>query len=368
MASIYERSGRYYAQFYDSSKSPSRKRLSLKTEKKRDARRKLVDLEDAYEQGAFDPWADGVKSDPFNYESAGFVPYTTESVISAFVETKKQQGCSERTIDTYQGVWRRFTEQIGLETNLTDLSPANIRDFCHDESVAQATRHMRWRHIRAVLSWADCDIIQKVDAPRKADKLPTPVRPDDLKRITGEVRREYRELRNRNQCRPGQLIWAIPVFRWAFYTGMRATEIGRLRWRDINRERGLIRITRQKNNREQTIPLISKAASVLDSAPPEQGPGSYVFRTPNGPTHDRNPKSFGEAASRRFCKARRAAEIERNLTFHDLRAGFATALADAGMSAHMIKEAMRHADLSTALKYVNVSRKRLRDEMEEAIT
>jgi integrase len=221
--------------------------------------------------------------------------------------------------------------------------------------------------VRAVLSWADCDVIQKVDAPRKSDKLPTPVRPDDLKRITEEVGREYRELRKRSQCRPGELIWTIPVFRWAFYTGMRATEIGRLRWCDIDLDRGLIRIMRQKNNREQTIPLISKAKSVLDNAPERQGARSYVFRTPNGPIHDRNSKSFGQRASKRFCKARRDAGIERSLTFHDLRAGFATALADAGMSAHMIKEAMRHADLSTALKYVNVSRNRLRDEMESAM-
>lgn len=368
MASIYERSGRYYAQFYDSSKSPSRKRLSLKTEKKRDARRKLVELEDAYEQGAFDPWASGPMSDPFSYESAHTLPHTLETAISGYIDTKKGQGCSERTIDTYEGVWRRFAQRIGLETNLTDLSAADVRDFCHDPSVSQATRHKRWRHVRAVLSWADCDVLDNVNAPRKADKLPTPVRPDDLEAIIGEVRREYRELRKRNDCRPGQVIWTIPVFRWAFYTGMRATEIGRLRWRDIDLDRGLIRITRQKNNREQTIPLISKATSVLDTTPEGQGPRSYVFRTPNGPTHDRNPKSFGETASRRFCKARHAAGIERSLTFHDLRAGFATALADAGMSAHMIKEAMRHADLSTALKYVNVSRNRLRDEMEQAIT
>jgi integrase len=55
------------------------------------------------------------------------------------------------------------------------------------------------------------------------------------------------------------MIWAIPVFRWAFYTGMRASEIGRLKWKHIDRERDLIRIEKQKNGKEQTIPLIKKA-------------------------------------------------------------------------------------------------------------
>lgn len=58
--------------------------------------------------------------------------------------------------------------------------------------------------------------------------------------------------------------------------------------------------------------------------------------------------------------------IDRELTFYDLRAGFATAFADAGKSAHVIREAMRHASLQMVLKYVRVSRQRLHSEMEEA--
>jgi len=158
----------------------------------------------------------------------------------------------------------------------------------------------------------------------------------------------------------------IPVFRWAFYTEMRATEIGRLRWKHIDRERGLIRITEQKNRKAQTIPLISAAEQVLESVPEANTEEAYVFRTPEDPTAERNPENFGQMASRHFCQARRDSEMNRELSFHDLRAGFATALADARKSAHVIREAMRHSSLQMALKYVRVSRQRLQSEMEEA--
>jgi integrase len=163
------------------------------------------------------------------------------------------------------------------------------------------------------------------------------------------------------------MVWAIPVFRWAFYTGMRSTEIGRLRWKHIDKERGLIKITRQKNRKEQTIPLISKAEEVLRHTPTPRGPEMYVFRTPDGPLRDRNEETFGRSASRHFCEARRRSDIDRELTFHDLRAGFATALADAGKSAHTIRAAMRHSSLKMALRYVSVSNVRLRSEMSDAL-
>jgi integrase len=375
MASLYERdNGTFYAQFYDSKRNPNRKRFSLRTSTKRTARRKLTELEDAYVEGTFDPWStDSRKSDPFNYDRPAEENNTTVSeAIERFAETKEKQGRSERTIDTYRGVWSRFTDRVGGSTNLSGVTASNVEAFCHDRSVSDATRHKRWRHVRAVLNWAEeKDMIastptENVDPPQRADELPTPVRKDDLPRLCTAVAERYREKRRKNHCRPRQIIWVIPVFRWAFYTGMRTTEIGRLRWKHIDRERGLIRISEQKNRKAQTIPLISPAEQVLQSLPRTNGDEAYVFRSPNGPIEERNPESFGRSASRHFCQARRDSEIDRELTFHDLRAGFATVLADAGKSAHVIREAMRHSSLKMALRYVRVSRQRLHSEMESA--
>lgn len=374
MASLFKRSnGTYYAKFYDSNRSPQRKRFSLRTSRQRTARRKLTELEDAFVEGKFDPWASDVRSDPFNYDQpVRREEITLEDLIMRFSEEKIQQGRAERTIETYRAIWRRFSKRLTTDSFVRSLEAQDVTEFCHDQDVSPATRHKRWRHLKSIFNWAsDKDLLQDpptedVNPPRKEDKLPTPVREEDLPLLCRAVTEEYREKRRKGHCQPGQLIWVIPVFRWAFYTGMRATEIGRLKWRHIDLERGLIGIEQQKNHKAQTIPLIAKAQEVLRYAPLPRPSDGYVFRTPTGPVTDRSVESFGRNASRRFCKARRRSDIERHLTFHDLRAGFATALADAGKSAHVIRDAMRHSTLSMALKYVNVSNSRLRSELDDA--
>ena len=63
MATLLKQSGRYYLQFYNSSKDPSRKKVSLKSKRKRAAKKKQRELEDAFVEGRYDPWRD----DPFSY-------------------------------------------------------------------------------------------------------------------------------------------------------------------------------------------------------------------------------------------------------------------------------------------------------------
>lgn len=365
MASLLDRSGTYYAQFYDSDRTPSRKRFSLQTKRKRDARQKLTELEQAREDGEFDPWTD----DPFNYADTSR-PLTLSQTIERFAQEKKRQGCAERTVSTYENVWRRFTDRIEEEeARLEDITAADVETFVHDDSVSESTRHKRFRHVRAILKHFNrSGVLEGVHAPSRPDKLPTPVREDDLSAVIRSLKKDYRDKRRRNCVRPGQMIWAVAPIRFAFLTGLRSSEIGRLKWRHIDRERGLIRIERQKNGRQQTIPLVSKAADVLDETPHPRGSDCYVFRTPDGPLQDRNAEAFGRRCSRRWCEARQECDSVSNKTFHDLRAGFATQLADAGMSAHKIRDAMRHADISTSLKYVRVSNQRLKSDMEQAFS
>jgi integrase len=362
VASLLDRNGTWYAQFYSSDRSPSRKRFSLQTKSKREARRCLTKLEDACGAGEFDPWTD----DPFDYESADG-PQTLSQAIEKFVAEKKRQGRAERTIGSYEQVWGLFADRLGAETELSDVTAGQIEDFIHDRSVSESTRHNRWRHVRAVLKWTGSDVVENVNPPKEPDKLPTPVRRDELTSLTEALKAEYREKRQARQCQPGQMIWCVPLFRFVFYSGLRASEVARLKWADIDRDRGLIYITEQKNGREQTVPLISKAEDALGNAPRPHEPDMYVFRSPTGPETERSEDTFADHISRTFCKARRRAEIGEK-TLHDLRAGYATALADAGLSAHQIKEACRHASISTSEKYVRVSRTKLRSDMESAFS
>ena len=124
-----------------------------------------------------------------------------------------------------------------------------------------------------------------------------------------------------------QLVWRIPMFRLAFYTGLRAPEIGRLKWRHVRLEREEMEITKQKNKNDDIL-LSDEALSILHEIDHRRG---YVFVSPQqDSTKDRSVNSFRETNSRAFTRYRKAAGIERPLTLHGLQHGFCSQLVEKG--------------------------------------
>ena len=361
MASIYERSnGTFYCNFYEDG---DRARFSLRTKSKREALRKLTELEEAHADGKFDPFED----DPFDYKRNNGALTLTQA-FEQYAEEKRKQGRKESTLTSYRSTWSVFSERIGERATLDSLTVPEIEDYIHDTEVAQSTRAKRWRHLRCVLNYFDrSELVQAVSAPQRPDSLPTPVRKDDLSALTAALKEDYRDKRRDNRVQPGQMIWAVPVFRFVFYTGLRASEVAALRWRDVDLDADAIRLRTQKNGTQNaTIPLVSKAKEVLRHAPKPRESDHYVFRPPTGPEFERSEEKFAHLVSKRFRKARGKCSVPDDRVFHDLRAGFATHLASNGLGAHEIRAAMRHADISTSMQYIRVANSSLRESMESA--
>lgn len=151
---------------------------------------------------------------------------------------------------------------------------------------------------------------------------------------------------------------------------MRASELGRLRWKHVDFSQRVIYIYKQKNKKEGTIPLHRKAEAVLNEIG-EEAPGEYVFSSPRDSSHGpdgphRSIRAFREQVSKAFLQARRDAGIDRPISFHSLRHGFCTMLAKAGKPAYVIKAAARHASIQTSMIYVNLSNDHVRTEVEDA--
>jgi len=209
--------------------------------------------------------------------------------------------------------------------------------------------------------------IKRLEKPSKPHKIPKAVTKEDLEAICKALREDYEEKKAEGHVREGEMIWRIPLFWFALYTGMRASELARLRWKDIDGEKGLIYIRKQKNQKEQTIPFHRKAREALETVR-QREPGDYVFASPDDTAKERSIRNFRERASKAFREARRAAGLRGGLSFHSLRHGFCTILAEAGKSAIIIKEAARHADISTSLRYVHLASSHMRKEIDEAFS
>jgi integrase len=186
----------------------------------------------------------------------------------------------------------------------------------------------------------------------------------DLEAICRALRTDYERKLEGVGCSEGELIWHIPLFWFALYTGMRISELARLRWQDIDFDHKLIYIRTQKNRKEQTIPLNSKAREALTDIGREKQ-SHYVFTSPNGPREERRIRTWCQNVSKTFSRYRDEAEIERRVTFHGLRHGFCTLLAEAGKTAATIQAATRHEDIVISMQYVHLTNRHIRRELED---
>lgn len=117
------------------------------------------------------------------------------------------------------------------------------------------------------------------------------------------------------------------------------------------------------------MPLSQKAVHVLRGLKPEEGnelPDTFAFRSPSGHRTQRSTRSFGTSLSKAFTAYRKKAGIECPITFHGLRHGFCTTLAEAGKSGVLIQAAARHRSLSTSMRYVHLTGDVVRRELDDA--
>jgi integrase len=102
--------------------------------------------------------------------------------------------------------------------------------------LAKATQRKRYGHLRTFFRWCMKEGLLRtyrlddVAQPEKPNKLPKAITADELDHLCETVKEDYRRKRAKNWIRPRELIWRIPIFSFCFYTGMRGSEIARLRW------------------------------------------------------------------------------------------------------------------------------------------
>jgi len=340
-ASLFQRGSRYYISVYDSG-ADRRKQLSLHTSDERDATRLLLDLQDALEAKAWNPWAESVKD--FLSRDSASSDVLCSVALERWLDAKRAEQCSPNTIRTYKGVVQRFLASEGLcEAPVSAVRREHCEGYIRQQGTSRATQRKRYRFLRAFVNWligegylSDSPLSKIKQPKRKRRMLDKAATAQDVHKI----------------CEVAPRRWALQ-WRFMFYTGLRSSEVARLRWEHIDRARGVVKLYEQKSGHQEAVPLSKKAEAVLDEL---QGAEGYVFNV-----EGRSVRRFVEHSSRTFKAHREAAGLRDSLTQHGLRHGFCTHLAAAGKSAFFIKEAARHADVSTSARYVSMQTDTLRD-------
>lgn len=131
--------------------------------------------------------------------------------------------------------------------------------------------------------------------------------------------------------------------KFAFYTGLRRGELFKLKWSEIDMERGFITLRNPKGGKTITLPVSSEAIETLKSLSMS---GEYVFPGKNG----KQMEDFKSPWNR----IRKAAGLPDGFRFHGLRHNYASHLVSNGVGLEIVKELMTHKDMITTQRYAHL--------------
>jgi integrase len=149
------------------------------------------------------------------------------------------------------------------------------------------------------------------------------------------------------------------IMRMALYTGMRRGELFKLKWEDVDFDRGFIRIMGPKGGTDQTIPLNAAARKVLEAHPRTS---EYIF-----PGEDGGLRVTVQKALRRIREAAGLPKTFRPL--HGLRHAFASRLASSGqVDMYTLQKLLTHKSPVMTQRYAHLRDEALRRASELAGT
>ena len=151
-----------------------------------------------------------------------------------------------------------------------------------------------------------------------------------------------------------------------YATGLRVSELCKLRMTDMEAEFGVLRVT-GKGNKQRIVPVGRPALAAIDEwlrsgrslLLKQRRASPYLFVTARGGAMTRQMfwtllKGYGKKVG-----------IFHNLSPHVLRHSFATHLLEGGADLRSVQTMLGHADISTTQVYTHVMRSRLRNVVDE---
>jgi integrase/recombinase XerD len=281
-----------------------------------------------------------------------------EALVEAFLDALwMERGLSANTLAAYRSDLLALAGWLagrgrGLAEARRDelLAYLGSRPAARPRSTARRLSALRrfYRHLVRVGRVAE-DPTERIEAPRLGRPLPGALTESEVEALLAAPDAETpRGLRDRAML---ELIYA---------TGLRVSELVRLRLVQVNPRQGVVRVT-GKGSKERLVPFGEEAADWLARYLGEARPALLGPRK----SEDLFVTSRGEAMTRQgfwklVCRYGAAADIRKHLSPHTLRHSFATHLLNHGADLRVVQLLLGHRDVSTTQIYTHVARERLR--------
>lgn len=342
------------AEFYDPDRHPRRKYVSLRTKDKRQARRKLVELETKYSLGTWDPWTDNAPQEGILLSEAS----------RRYVQARSNLQPKTRRAD--ESVLGLLTEAVGPGLFVSHVEPRHLNRFLNQETLSNNTRATYHTRLKAFFAWCvkqglcKSNPLAEIKKPRlhrkEKDFLTRNQYEKLLRCIEADAILKREQPAKHASLKDGEIVWLIDVIKVAVGTGLRVSELCAMRWSWVNLEMGMMTVRnahgfQTKSAHERPIPVRGESLDVLRRLHDQRSTegDDYVF-TGTGGNH------FNATyVSKRFKKYTRLARLPETLSFHSLRHTFISWLIMDGVPVPVVQRLAGHADITTTMGYVHLA-------------
>lgn len=270
---------------------------------------------------------------------------TTPQVVNWNTERKKQlqdalkaRGYSDKTIKAYISQIERFFSRFFREgSSFDDASVQNyalslLEKGLSHAYVNQAISALNF-YFRIVMKEAQSTSCVR---PKKENKLPDILSLNEVARLLKAV------TNTKHQA----------ILYLAYTSGLRVSEVVRLRPTDCDRERKTVKVRQGKGRKDRQTLLSAMATEVLDRYIELEKPEGWLF-----PGQRKGSHLTERSAQKVFEKALVQAGIDKPVSIHSLRHAFATHLLENGIDLRYIQELLGHQSVRTTERYTHVSKR-----------
>jgi integrase/recombinase XerD len=272
---------------------------------------------------------------------------------------KVERNLSPHTLEAYARDLRQLGEHLAKAgvAKIAQVTPVHVTAFLRARAGAGVAGRSRARSLSAVRGLfkflraereLEADPTAPVDAPRIGRALPVVLTLAEVDALLAAPDRSTPQ-----GLRDAAMIETM------YATGLRVSELVRLRLDDVDLRVGVLRAT-GKGRKQRLVPLGQQAAALVTSYLADARPSFAKGRAPAALFLTR----LGGGMSRQmFWKLltayARAAGIRTKISPHKLRHSFATHLLERGADLRAVQAMLGHADIATTQVYTHVTRARL---------
>src|SRR5215831_12245161 len=247
---------------------------------------------------------------------------------------------------------RAIEKEFGRNIPLARIMAAAVETFKlgRVKEVSEATVDKYLSVFKAFFNWCDIQGIFHANPVRKIRMF----RPNNqiVRYLNTD---EYQRLLTTAE----KIRWYLrPVIEIAANTGLRRGNILDLRWDECDRESGVIRKAKTKNNEAVAIPMNAAVMAVLDKLEERRNGSPYVFPHMQGEQEGEAIKDVKNS----FRRALKKAKIEK-FRFHDLRHCCASWLMMNGADLNDVRQILGHKSIAMTLRYAHLSPRYLADKV-----